>query len=109
MAVDPDRARELSALWARVRIPVPLEVVDAPGRNLLATARAAVEELVRPDTEVTVVVPKRSFTGFWRRLMHDNSSAGLFRALGGLDGVNVTIVPSRLGRRPRLRVVRAAG
>jgi hypothetical protein len=109
VAVDPDRARELSALWARVRIPVPLEVVDAPGRNLLATARAAVEELVRPDTEVTVVVPKRSFTGFWRRLMHDNSSAGLFRALGGLDGVNVTIVPFRLGRRPRLRVVRAAG
>jgi amino acid transporter len=109
VAVDPDRARELCALWARVSIPVPLEVVDAPSRNLLATARAAVEELVRPDTEVTVVVPKRSFTGFWRRLMHDNSSAGLFKALGSLDGVNVTIVPFRLGRRPRLRLVRAQG
>jgi amino acid transporter len=109
VAVDPDRARELCALWARVRIPVPLEVVDAPSRNLLATARAAIGELVRPDTEVTVVVPKRSFTGFWRRLMHDNSSAGLFKALGGLDGVNVTIVPFRLGRRPRLRLVRAQG
>jgi amino acid transporter len=107
VAVDPDRARELCALWTRVRIPVPLDVVDAPGRNLLATARAAVEELVRSDTEVTVVVPKRSFTGFWRRLLHDNSSAGLFKALGGLDGVNVTIVPFRLGRRARLRLVRS--
>jgi amino acid transporter len=107
VAVDPDRARELCALWTRVRIPVPLDVVDAPGRNLLATARAAVEELVRPDTEVTVVVPKRSFTGFWRRLLHDNSSAGLFKALGSLDGVNVTIVPFRLGRRARLRLVRS--
>jgi len=107
VAVDPDRARELCALWTRVRIPVPLEVVDAPGRNLLATARAAVEELVRSDTEVTVVVPKRSFTGFWRRLLHDNSSAGLFKALGSLDGVNVTIVPFRLGRRARLRLVRS--
>jgi amino acid transporter len=107
IAVDPDRARELCALWTRVRIPVPLDVVDAPGRNLLATARAAVEELVRPDTEVTVVVPKRSFTGFWRRLLHDNSSAGLFKALGSLDGVNVTIVPFRLGRWTRLRLVRS--
>jgi amino acid transporter len=107
VAMDPDRARELCALWTRVRIPVPLDVVDAPGRNLLATARAAVEELVRPDTEVTVVVPKRSFTGFWRRLLHDNSSAGLFKALGSLDGVNVTIVPFRLGRRARLRLVRS--
>jgi amino acid transporter len=109
VAVDPDRARELCTLWTRVRIPVPLDVVDAPGRNLLATARSAIEELVRPDTEVTVVVPKRSFTGFWRRLMHDNSSAGLFKALGSLDGVNVTIVPFRLGRRPRLRLVQPEG
>jgi amino acid transporter len=106
VAVDPDRARELSALWTRVRIPVPLDVVDAPGRNLLASARSAIGELVRGDTEVTVVIPKRSFTGFWRRLLHDDSSAGLFKALGNLDGINVTIVPFRLGRRTRPRLVR---
>jgi amino acid transporter len=105
IAVDPERAKELATLWARVNMPAPLEVVDAPDRNLLATTQAAIGELVRPDTEVTVLVPKRRYATLWRRVLHDNSSAGLVRALGSMDGVNVTIVPFRLGRRPLLRSV----
>jgi hypothetical protein len=108
IAVDPERAKELAALWARVNMPAPLEVVDAPDRNLLATTQAAIGELVRPDTEVTVLVPKRRYATLWRRILHDNSSAGLVRALGEMDGVNVTIVPFRLGRRPLLRSVSSA-
>jgi hypothetical protein len=109
IAVDPDRARELCALWSRVNIPAPLEVVDSPDRNLLASARAAIAELVRPDTEVTVLLPKRRYATLWRRVLHDNSSAGLFKVLDSLDGVNVTVVPFRLGRRPLLRSVPAGG
>ncbi|HET7516976.1 MAG TPA: APC family permease, partial [Actinomycetes bacterium] len=30
IAVDPDHARELGRLWAKVHIPIPLEIVDAP-------------------------------------------------------------------------------
>jgi hypothetical protein len=108
IAVDPERAKELAALWARVNVPAPLEVVDAPDRNLLATTQATIAELVRPDTEVTVLVPKRRYATLWRRVLHDNSSAGLVRALGSMDGVNVTIVPFRLGRRPLLRPVPAS-
>jgi amino acid transporter len=108
IAVDPERAKELAALWARVNMPAPLEVVDAPDRNLLATTQATIAELVRPDTEVTVLVPKRRYATLWRRILHDNSSAGLVRALGDLDGVNVTIVPFRLSRRPLLRPVPSA-
>jgi hypothetical protein len=105
IAVDPERAKELAVLWARVNVPAPLEVVDAPDRNLLATTQATIAELVRSDTEVTVLVPKRRYATLWRRVLHDNSSAGLVRALGSMDGVNVTIVPFRLGRRPLLRSV----
>ena len=105
IAVDPDRARELCKLWSKVDIPVPLEVVDSPDRNLLATAQAVIGELVRPDTEVTVLVPKRRYATLWRRVLHDNSSTGLVKALGSLDGVNVTIVPVKLRRRPLLRAV----
>jgi hypothetical protein len=105
IAVDPDRARELCKLWSKVDIPVPLEVADSPDRNLLATAQAVIGELVRPDTEVTVLVPKRRYATLWRRVLHDNSSTGLVKALGSLDGVNLTIVPFKLGRRPLLRSV----
>jgi amino acid transporter len=108
IAVDPERAKELASLWARVNMPAPLEVVDAPDRNLLATTQATIAELVRSDTEVTVLVPKRRYATLWRRVLHDNSSAGLVRALGSMDGVNVTIVPFRLGRRPLLRPVSPA-
>jgi len=43
-------------------------------------ATDAVRERARPDTEVTVLVPKRRYATLWRRVLHDNSSAGLVRA-----------------------------
>jgi amino acid transporter len=97
VAVDPDHARELAKLWAKVHIPIPLEVVDAPDRNLLATVEETVAERVRGDTEVSVLIPKRAFAGFWHRVLHDRTAQGVFRVLGEMDNVNVTIVPFRLG------------
>jgi len=105
IAVDPDHARELCELWSTVSMPFPLDVVDAPERNLLATAQQVVAEFVRPDTEVTVLVPRRGYAKFWHRVLHDRSSAGLVKVLGNMDGVNVTIVPFRLGRRSWIRAL----
>jgi amino acid transporter len=106
IAVDPDHARELGRLWAKVHIPFPLELVDAPDRNLLATVEEAIAERVRPDTEVTVLVPRRRFVGFWRRVLHDHTSSGLTRVLGTMENVNVTIVPFHLGDQPQLYAVK---
>jgi len=105
VVVDPDHARELAHLWAKVHIPIPLELVDAPDRNLPATVEETVAEMVRPDTEVTVLVPRRRFVGFWRRVLHDQTSAELTKVLGDLENVNVTIVPFRLRRRGGLTPV----
>jgi hypothetical protein len=107
VAVDPDHARELARLWSKVHIPIPLEVIDAPDRNLPATVEETVAELVRPDTEVTVLVPRRRYVGFWRRVLHDQTSAELTKVLGELDNVNVTLVPYRLRHRGRLKPVPA--
>jgi amino acid transporter len=105
IAVDPDHARELAHLWAKIHIPIPLEIVDAPDRNLPATVEETIAELVRPDTEVTVLVPRRRFVGFWRRVLHDQTSAELTKVLGELENVNVTLVPFRLRRRGGLTPV----
>jgi hypothetical protein len=102
VAVDPDHARELCRLWAKIDIPVPLEVVDSPDRNLLATVEEAIAERVRPDTEVTVLVPRRRYVGFWSRLLHDRTSAGITKVLGSMDNVNVTIVPFQLSQGERM-------
>jgi hypothetical protein len=106
VAVDPDHARELGRLWARVNIPFPLELVDAPDRNLLATVEEAVAERVRSDTEVTVLVPRRRYVGFWRRVLHDQTSAGLTKVLGAMPNVNVTIVPYHLGHPQSMPAIR---
>ena len=105
IAVDPDHARELGRLWAKVHIPFPLELVDAPDRNLPATVEETVADMVRPDTEVTVLVPRRRFVGFWRRVLHDQTSAELTKVLGDLENVNVTLVPYRLRHRGGLTPV----
>jgi hypothetical protein len=92
-----------------VNIPIPLELVDAPDRNLPATVEETVADMVRPDTEVTVLVPRRRYVGFWRRVLHDQTSAELTKVLGELDNVNVTLVPYRLRRRGGLRPVPSNG
>jgi amino acid transporter len=102
LAVDPDAARRLAKLWAKVRIPIPLEVGDCPDRNLLACTERDIHERIRDDTELTVLVPRRGFAIRWHQLLlHDRTSAGLVRMLGDLNNVNVTIVPFRLGRHAR--------
>jgi amino acid transporter len=108
VAADPDAARRLAALWAKVRLPVPLEVIDCPDRNLVACAERAVYELVRPDTEITVLLPRRSYVGFWKRLLHDQTGRDLFRVLSQLAGVTVTLVPFRGSDSPAWRRLPAA-
>jgi hypothetical protein len=83
-----------------------LEVVDAPDSNLLATVEETIAERVRSDTEVTVLVPRRRYVGFWRRVLHDQTSAGLTKVLGSMPNVTVTMVPFHLGSQPQLYAVK---
>jgi hypothetical protein len=108
VAADPDAARRLAALWAKVQVPVPLEVFNCPDRNLVACAERAVYERVRPDTEITVLLPRRGYVGFWKRLLHDQTGRDLFRVLSQLAGVTVTLVPFRGVDAPAWRRLPAA-
>jgi len=92
IAADPDSARGLARLWARLPGSVPLEVVNCPNRDLVDCAIDAVGERVRPDTEVTVLLPRHGDRGRFRRLLHDQTGRDLFAALNRLAGVNVVIV-----------------
>jgi amino acid transporter len=92
VAADPDVARRLARLWAKLPVTVPLEVVHCPNRDLVACATHAVAEHARPDTEVTVLLPRHGDLGGVRRLLHDQTGRNLFMALSRLSGVNVTVV-----------------
>jgi len=107
VAADPDAASKLARLWAKLPLRVPLEVVACPNRDLVACAAHAVAEHARPDTEVTVLLPRHGDLGGFKRLLHDQTGRELLAALGRLAGVNVAVVhlparqsPSRPPHRP---------
>ena len=64
----------------------------ARARNLVACAADAVGERARPDTEVTVLLPRHGDRGRLGRLLHDQTGRELFAALNRLAGVNVAVV-----------------
>jgi hypothetical protein len=101
VAADPDSVDRLTRLWAGLPLPVPLDVVHCPDRDLVACAADAVGEHARPDTEVTVLLPRHGDWGRFGRLLHDQTGRELFAALNRLDGVNVTIVHPRTTAVPR--------
>jgi hypothetical protein len=92
VAADPDAAERLARRWAELPLAVPLEVVHCPNRDLVECASDAVAERARPDTEVTVLLPRHGDQGRFRRLLHDQTGRSLFAALNRLDGVNVAVV-----------------
>ena len=81
---------------------MPLELVHCPNRDLVDCAAEAVAERVRPDTEVTVLLPRHGDRGRFGRLLHDQTGRNLFAALNRLAGVNVAIIhpPAAAARRP---------
>jgi len=105
VAVDPVRARELQQEWVQMGVPIDLEVLDCPHRDVVTEVEAYVGEVsAQPGTEVTVLMPTRRYSRPWHRLLHDADARLLTRALGRMDNVNLTVVPFRLGRGERRRL-----
>ncbi len=54
------------------------------------------------ETEATVLLPRRDYTSFWHRWLHDRTADRMAAAVSDLPHANVTIVPFHLGQgRPR--------
>jgi amino acid transporter len=95
IATDPIKAEELAQEWAILGVRrVPLELVDCPDRRLTrAVAQLVAEELSDGETEVSVLVPRREYTRFWHRLLHDRTSEAIAKVVSALPHANVTFVP----------------
>jgi hypothetical protein len=52
-----------------------------------------VVERMRPDSEVTVVIPRRDFATLRQRLVHDRTSRQITRALNQYPHVDIAVVP----------------
>jgi hypothetical protein len=100
IADDRVRARRLADEWGRLALSkLPLEIVECPDRRVARAAMQVVAaDLADGQTEVSVLVPRREYTRFWHRLLHDRTADSIAKAVGRLPHANVTFVPYHLGR-----------
>jgi hypothetical protein len=94
--IDDRRAEALSAEWAKNEAcaDVPLELIDCPDRRL---ANAAVDYAIRAtaenDVELTLLLPRRSYSKVLGWLLHDQTAEDIARPISQLERVVATIVP----------------
>ena len=94
--IDDQRAEEIRKAWLEnaACAEVPLEMIDCPDRRL---ANAAVDYAIRmtdaPDVELTLLLPRRAYSGFLGRLLHDRTAESIAAPISQLPRVVATIVP----------------
>jgi hypothetical protein len=94
-AIDDVRARALEDRWVRLGMArLPLEIVECPDRRVVRAALEMADEAAADgETEVTVLLPRRSYTYGWDRLLHNSVGEQIAAAVSRIEHVNATIVP----------------
>jgi amino acid transporter len=104
-ASDPSRANELIDKWIAFGYlaGIPLDVEECPDRNIERSLRRYVARFRAPDTEVTLILPRRHFPKRRHLLLHDRTSRRIARAFADVPHVVVVAVPYNLtsGTHPR--------
>jgi hypothetical protein len=94
--IDDRRAEEIQKAWAASDAldDVTLELIDCPDRRL---ANAALDYSIRmtekQDVELTLLLPRRAYSGFLGRLLHDQTAEEIAAPISQLPRVVATIVP----------------
>jgi amino acid transporter len=104
--IDTAQADQLREEWTRGGVDVVLDFIDTPDRRL---ARAAAElvsaEARQPGTQVTVVLPRRSYSPLLGRLLHDRTADKIAAVVSQIPNAAATIIPFDV--RSRLEVLHA--
>jgi amino acid transporter len=102
--IDVDHAVRLRDRWDVFEHDTPLWLINCPDRHL---SRAAHELVLRvlndhPDTKVTVLLPRRTYSPLLGRLLHDRTADKMARAVSRVRNATAIIVPydieSRIAR-----------
>ena len=84
---------------------MPLEIVECPDRRINRCALEVVAEAAADgNTEVSVLIPRREYSRFWHRFLHDHTADAIAKTLGNVPHANVTFVPYHLGKKPEVSI-----
>jgi amino acid transporter len=107
--IDNVQADKLRRNWTRADRGVPLDFIDVSDRRLTRAAAELVErETAEPDTHVTVVLPRRSYSALLGRLLHDRTADKIAAVVSRIPRSAATIVPYDVESRVRVLQERQA-
>ena len=94
--IDDQRAEVIKEAWKHnpALADVSIEFIDCPDRRL---ANAAVDYAIRmtqaSDVDLTLLLPRRSYSGLLGRILHDRTAEAISAPISQLPRVVATIVP----------------
>jgi hypothetical protein len=93
--VDAQHAAELRKRWDDFDLDTALRVVDCPDRQIIRALHALVVKArdERRNTNVTVLLPRRTYAPVLGRLLHDRTADKITRAVSRIPDAAATIVP----------------
>ena len=93
--IDAAHAEQLRKLWEHYGLEVPLRIIDCPDRRLTRAAQELVNTTCAEyrNTNVTMLLPRRSYAPLLGRLLHDRTADQIARAVSRIPHAAATIVP----------------
>lgn len=100
--LDTRKARQLEKEWSRLAaVKIDLEFIEVEDRRLHRAALELVAEVLSDnESEVTVLLPRRTYPRVWSRVLHDQTADSIADIISQLPHVNATIVPFHVGGSP---------
>ena len=99
--IDDRRAEEIQEAWAKSDAleDVQLDLIDCPDRRIANSALDyAIRKTEKPDVELTILLPRRSYSRVLGRLLHDQTAEEIAAPISQLERVVATIVPFDVNR-----------
>jgi hypothetical protein len=97
--LDPDQAHRLEEAWFDAHLEIPLDIVEAPFRDLTVPMLTEVRRYSsRPDTLVNVLVPEVVVSHWWQLPLHSQNALFIKRLFLSEERVTLTSVPYVLAR-----------
>ena len=101
--IDSARAERLGEQWVRYGQDVPLEMIDTADRRLSRAAQELVRrEAEQPGTQVTVVLPRRSFAPLIGRMLHDRTADKIAAVVSRIPNAAAVVIPFDVESRVRV-------
>jgi hypothetical protein len=95
--MDTEQEHRLGSAWFDSGLEIPLDIVEAPFRDLVTPMQDEVRRYTaRPGTVVSVVIPERIVSRWWQIPLHNKSALFVKRLFLYEDRTILTSVPYQL-------------